>query len=143
MDKYVFHYICYFLISNLQSIIDFVLWVCHTNLWVSCCIKYLFIVPNSLKQQTSVSFVPFLLTVDSPVAPIIFPSSWLTILAFKSPIKRMQSFNYFHLLFLVVVDNKCLLLLFSLLPEHVNVRLLNSSICLKCRSIILSFQNLQ
>jgi hypothetical protein len=55
----------------------------------------------------------------------------------------MQSFNYFHLLFLVVVDNKCLLLLFSLLPEHVNVRLLNSSICLKCRSIILSFQNLQ
>jgi hypothetical protein len=45
----------------------------------------------------------------------------------------MQSFYYFYLLFLVVVDNKCLLLLFSLLPENINLRLLNSFICLKCR----------
>jgi len=133
MDKYVFHYVCYFLISNLQSIIYFVLWGCHINLWASCYVKYLFIVINSLKQQKSVSFVSFLLTVGSPVAPIIFPSLWLPVLAFKSPINRMQSFYYFYLLFLVVVDNKCLLLLLSLLPEHINLRLLNSLICLKCR----------
>jgi hypothetical protein len=65
-DKYVFHYFCHFLISNYMSLTEFEFRACHINSWVSLCMKYLFIILNSLEQQTSVSYFPIVINSCPP-----------------------------------------------------------------------------
>jgi len=50
LRQYFFHCVCYFLISNLQSVIDFVFRASHINFGVFWCMKYMFIILNWLKH---------------------------------------------------------------------------------------------